>query len=127
MPRPSPSQPSLFGPEPDEPKSALGAYGRASQSVPHNGRPTSKAAALAAEPRAGTWRAKVLEYIRGRGIEGATRDEAIAALGMNPSTLRPRWVELAEDGLIVNSGRTRPNANNLQTEVYTAREYHEPR
>lgn len=100
-----------------------GAFGQPREpTLPHNGKATSREAAVAAEPRAGTWRAKVLEFVRSKGERGATRDEAIAALGMNPSTLRPRWLELSEAGLIRDSGRTRKNANGLKVEVYEATE-----
>ena len=42
---------------------------------PHNGTPTSRAAAEQIEPVSGKARATVLEYVRSRGTEGATADE----------------------------------------------------
>lgn len=66
--------------------------------------PTSKAAAAEIAPSAGTLRARVLGFIQGRGAAGATDEEIAAGLGMNPSTARPRRIELAKAGLIVSSG-----------------------
>jgi len=42
---------------------------------PHNGAPTSRAAANEIEPVAGKARDAVLDYLRSRGGEGATADE----------------------------------------------------
>lgn len=110
-------QPSLFDTD-----TGPGAFGQPRETLPHCGKETSRAAAEAAEPRAGTWRAKVLEFIRSQGKNGATRDEAVEALRMNPNTLRPRWKELEEAGLIRNAGVTVRNANGLRVEVYVAAE-----
>jgi DNA-binding IclR family transcriptional regulator len=52
-------------------------------------------------PKAGTLRAKVLEEIK-RGPK--TDEQLIDALEMNPSTLRPRRVELVNLGLIEPDG-----------------------
>jgi hypothetical protein len=46
---------------------------------------------------------KVLEFVRARP-EGATDEEIAAGLGLNPSTARPRRIELARRGLIVEAG-----------------------
>lgn len=100
-----------------------GAFGQPREpTLPHNGKPTSRAAAVAAEPRAGTDRARILEFIRACGERGCTRDEAAEALGLGGNTVRPRWRELEKAGLIVNAGQTRRNRNDLRTEVYRAKE-----
>lgn len=64
---------------------------------------TSKAAAVAIEPKAGSLRAKVLEHLRGCE-RGATDKEMQAALDMGGSTQRPRRIELVEAGLVRDSG-----------------------
>jgi predicted ArsR family transcriptional regulator len=46
---------------------------------------------------------RVLEFVRARP-EGATDEEIAAGLGLNPSTARPRRIELARRGLIVEAG-----------------------
>jgi predicted ArsR family transcriptional regulator len=70
--------------------------------------PTSAEAAVRAEPAAPSTRARILDLIRQRG---PLSDEAVAdILHLNPSTARPRRIELQRDGLIQESsrqGRTR--------------------
>lgn len=46
---------------------------------------------------------RVLEFVRARP-DGATDEEIAAGLGLNPSTARPRRIELARRGLIVEAG-----------------------
>jgi hypothetical protein len=55
---------------------------------------TSETAALAIQPKAGTIRAQVLSFIRGRGPRGATLREIAHALNLNENTARPRCWEL---------------------------------
>lgn len=63
---------------------------------------TSRAAAVSIRPVAGTLRARVLEAIE---RHGPLTDEAGCELtGMNPSTWRPRRVELERAGLIRAAG-----------------------
>lgn len=69
--------------------------------------PTSRAAADEAVPTAGTERRRVWDFFESRGDYGATDEEAQEALGMNPSTERPRRVELVQRKLIEDSGRRR--------------------
>ena len=52
---------------------------------------------------------QVLEFLEARP-EGATDEEMQAGLGMNPSTQRPRRIELARRGLVVEAG-TRKTAS----------------
>jgi hypothetical protein len=68
---------------------------------------TSEHAAAAAIPLTGKARVAVYEFVRWRGDHGATDEEIQDALGMNPSTQRPRRVELVESGHLVKSDRTR--------------------
>jgi hypothetical protein len=68
---------------------------------------TSVEAAEAIEPKVGTLRRAVLQFIRQRGSDGATDEEIQLALNWNPSTQRPRRVELCNLGLVRDSGRTR--------------------
>lgn len=80
--------PSLFDPEAND----LGPFQRHSA--------TSRRAAIDAYPRTGTQRHRVLEFIRGRGDDGATDDEIQVALNLNPSSERPRRIELVEGGYV---------------------------
>lgn len=45
----------------------------------------------------------VLDFLRARP-EGATDEEIASGLGLNPSTQRPRRIELAQRGLVVEAG-----------------------
>jgi transcription initiation factor IIE alpha subunit len=80
---------------------------------------TSVAAAEAVGSSAATLRGLVLSYIRIRGEEGATDEEIAIALDMNPSTARPRRVELERAGLIKKSGH-RPNRSGRLATVWSA-------
>lgn len=68
---------------------------------------TQRTAAVAAYPTTGTWRRKVLDAITDSGNYGMTDEEIQDLLRMNPSTQRPRRVELVEGGWIVDSQRRR--------------------
>jgi hypothetical protein len=52
---------------------------------------------------------RVLEYVRAHR-EGVTDEQIATGLGLNPSTARPRRIELARRGLIVEAG-TRKTAS----------------
>jgi hypothetical protein len=54
----------------------------------------------------------VLAYIAGRG-DGCTDEEIARALGMNPSTARPRRIELARRGLVVEAGTRRTTSGRM--------------
>jgi len=79
---------------------------------------TSRAAAFEIEISAETLRGKVLRCIRDARSSGATDEQIQIHLGMNPSTQRPRRVELIERGLIKNSGRTRKTISKRQAVVW---------
>ena len=65
-------------------------------------RPTSRAAAASTEARSPSLRSVVLELLRS---EGPLTDEAMQQrLAMNPSTQRPRRIELVRLGLVEEAG-----------------------
>jgi hypothetical protein len=82
--------------------------------------PTSEEAAERHEPRARTERARVLDAIRKSVEDGLTDEECQDALLMNPSTQRPRRVELVKGGFVVDSGRTRPTHAGYPAAVWIA-------
>ena len=82
--------------------------------------PTSKAAAHAIEPKSHTLRRKVLDFIKVAPRYGATDEEIQIALEMEGSTERPRRIELLEQGLIKDSGKTRETRKGRQATVWVA-------
>jgi len=82
---------------------------------------TSVEAAQAIEPRAATLRRRVLDYLRECGGRGATDEEMQLHLGMNPSTQRPRRIELVEAGFVRDSGATRQTQSGRKAVVWVAR------
>jgi len=82
--------------------------------------PTSRAAADAIEPSAHTLRAAVLRYLRGQGSRGATDEEITLALDLNPSTARPRRIELQQAGWVYDSGHTRQTRSGRDAVVWVA-------
>jgi hypothetical protein len=75
--------------------------------VPAAARDTQVIVAAAALPKTGTQRAKVLEAIRQAGPAGKTDQEIATLLGLAENSVWPRRLELADDGLIVDSGDRR--------------------
>ena len=71
--------------------------------VPHS--PTSAAAASSAKLSAPNQRERVLSHIRAN--PGVTDEAGANALGMNPSTYRPRRIELANGGQIRPCGHAK--------------------
>lgn len=84
---------------------------------------TSKAAALSAEPTAGTKRAIALAFLRGRGAHGATDEEMQELIPLTANTQRPRRVELVKGKFVVDSGRTRKTRGGDDAVVWVATEY----
>jgi hypothetical protein len=81
---------------------------------PHSA--TSRAAATAIAPDLNELQARVLGVIR---LMGQATDEQLQhALRMNPSTQRPRRIELAKLGLIRDSGRTAPTRSGRQAVLW---------
>lgn len=88
----------------------------------HNGTAISR---LAAEQLEGVdaLRKKVLDYIASCGERGSTDEECQLALPINPSTQRPRRVELARQGRIVLADFTRLTKAGRKAQCWIAREY----
>lgn len=84
------------------------------------GSETSKEAAIAAEPNAGTQRRLVLDALRWQRTFGLTDHEMQEDLQMNPSTQRPRRVELVKAGLVKESGRFRLTPSGRRAVVWVA-------
>lgn len=85
------SQRGLFDQQPDDDQVSAMAAGMVREPAQAD---TSLAAAHAVKPLTGGARLRVLQLIVGAGVEGVTDEEGIDALAMNPSTYRPRRVEL---------------------------------
>lgn len=86
---------------------------------------TSKESALNAEPKAGTKRFLLLEFLRARGAVGATDEEMQDALHINPNTQRPRRGELVERKFVVESDITRTTTSGGKATVWIAAEFAE--
>lgn len=81
------------------------------------GRKTSKSAALAAAPKSGTTRRRVLTAI----IAAPSTDEQIAmACGIAENSVRPRRKELLDGGFIVDSGQRRRTVAGNDAVVWAA-------
>ena len=82
---------------------------------------TSRASAHAIESHAATLRGKVYRWLLGAGQRGATDEEMQLELNLNPSTQRPRRVELVERRLVINSGLCRRTKSARLAVVWTAK------
>ena len=82
------------------------------------GSATSKAAATHVAPRAGSMRARILEFIVARGAHGATMEEIEIGLGMKHQTVGPRKRELETAGLIRNAGVERVTTSGCMASVW---------
>ena len=65
---------------------------------------TSMAAADAIGSRLNALQRSVVAFLRAAGDHGATDEEIATGLAMNPSTARPRRIELVRRGLVVEAG-----------------------
>ena len=83
------------------------------------GSETSLEAAVRAEPAAGTQRRRVLDELRAHP-GGLTDDEMQTLLAMNPSTQRPRRIELVEAKLVKDSGAIRLTQSGRRAVVWVA-------
>lgn len=88
---------------PDPAEDDIGKFQR-----PEDAAETQRLAAIEAYPATGTWRRKVLVAIAALDPAGATDERVQQMLHLNPSTQRPRRVELVEMGWIEDSGRRLP-------------------
>jgi hypothetical protein len=84
------------------------------------GSDTSRAAAKAIRGHLTTLEQRVLDAIKAAGDHGATDEELQRALGMNPSTQRPRRGELVGANLVRDSGRTRLTVSKRKATVWIA-------
>jgi hypothetical protein len=99
--------PDLFGKPPPQP------------SVPfNNGSETSRDAAESIKPDLARLEAMVIGFIRLRGQEGATCDEAEEHLGLSHQTCSARFNGLAGRGLIEKAGAQRKTRSGRRAEVY---------
>ena len=80
---------------------------------------TQRRSAYEVMPATGTWRRRVLRAIWQRGEDGATDDELQVLLDLNPSTERPRRVELVDGGWIEDSSRRRRTRSGHSAVVWT--------
>jgi hypothetical protein len=116
-------QPNLFGDMDDGPSAPrYGAYGKSSTAVgaPWSREGTSRQAAESIVGALNALQAQLLALYRERGEHGATDEEVSESLGMNPSTVRPRRLELIGMGLVADSGRTRKTRSQRKAMVFVA-------
>lgn len=83
---------------------------------------TSEDAAAAIQPYLNGLRAKVLAFIEGQGLHGATADEVEIGTGLKGSTVRPRLIELELVKRIQRLEDTRETRSGRAARVYIARE-----
>lgn len=84
------------------------------------GSATSREAGELAREGASSQRARVLHALTFAADNGATDEELQTALELNPSTERPRRIELVNSGRARDSGRTRPTKSGRQAVVWVA-------
>lgn len=88
---------------------------------------TSLNAALQVQPRIGTQRFKVLEYIKSRGTDGACDFEGIRDMQKDLPTAanayRARRIELENAGLILKAEFTRRSPSGAECDVWIATEF----
>lgn len=104
------TEPDLFTTEP---------YGGHAPYV--RGSETSIAAARDITPKMNALQERVYRFLVFMGSHGATDEEMQESLRMNPSTQRPRRVELVEKKLVVDSGMKRPTKGNHPATVWRAK------
>lgn len=100
----------LSNPDADD----IGKFGGPDRGAPD----TQRQAAVAIYPASGTARRRVLDAIALSGDGGLTDEDMQDALNMNPSTQRPRRVELVEGGWVEDSGKRRSTASQRDAAVW---------
>ncbi len=83
---------------------------------------TSVEAADAIAPKLGRLQRLAETTIRAAGEHGLTADELAARLDMDRWSIQPRTSELRRKGLILDSGRRRPNCTGKSAIVWIATE-----
>ena len=76
---------------------------------------TSMAAADAIGASLNALQRSVVSFLRTRGDHGATDEEIATGLQMNPSTARPRRIELVRRGLVVEAGTRKAASGRFAT------------
>jgi predicted ArsR family transcriptional regulator len=89
--------------------------------LPHNGTATSAAAAESMRSSAATIAQRIHDFLLTRGEAGATADQIEQALGLSGNTVRPRLVEMREDGRVVDSRLIRRTRAGRAAKVWQAR------
>jgi len=79
---------------------------------------TSVEARAKIEPKIGTLRRKVYEFLINRGSDGATDQEIEKYLHLDGNTVRPIRGSLVTDGLVKDTGATRINEKNNKCVVW---------
>ena len=87
--------------------------------TPHNGTPTSKAAAEQ-KTDAASDRTKMLAAYRAAGAMGLTDDEMRITTNLNPDSIRPRRGELIRAGKVMETTKTRPTRTGRLATVFIA-------
>ncbi len=80
---------------------------------------TSHAAARRAKRGARTQAVRLLSFLADRGERGAINEEAVGALDLRMSSATARCRGLVLDGLVRDSGRTRPTTSGCAAIVWT--------
>lgn len=73
--------------------------------IANNAKETSRDAAQKVLPKSGTQRAKVYDAIKAAGESGLTDAEVLLHVRINGNSIRPRRLELVEQGLIEAAGQ----------------------
>lgn len=85
-------------------------------SQPHS--PTSIGAAAAIRPEARNLKARVYECVAKAGVHGMTDQEMQRSLSMDPSTQRPRRIDLVHEGKVLDSGKRRDTSSGRKAVVW---------
>jgi len=116
------NQGDLFDPRAGKPEGSATAYALYAGTPPHRGVETSIEAAVSMMPAISKLQERVLDFIRGKGPDGATDDEIATGLGMFLYTAAPRRRELVLLELVAYSGRHRPTSRGNPARVWVAAE-----
>jgi len=81
---------------------------------------TSLEALLRVEPHIGSINRTVYAYIESRGVDGATDQEIENVTRIDGNSVRPSRGSLVKMRLVIDSGRTRPNAKGNNCIVWLA-------
>jgi len=89
---------------------------------PHNGTPTSRAAAESVKHSAASMRSQILQLLRTRADLGLTCDDVEVYRGYRHQTASARIRELSLSGHIRNSGKTRKTRSGREAIVWVVAE-----